>query len=49
MGGDNMTLILLIFLVAVYNATAAAMGWRMRWSVALYWMCVAAYWMMRGM
>ena len=42
-----MLLVLVIFLVAVYNATAAAMGWKLSWSVALYWAAVAAYWMMR--
>lgn len=40
-------LILAIFLVAIYNATAATMGEKLRWSVAYYWMLVAAYWLMR--
>ena len=39
-------LILAILLAAVYNATAAAMGWKMRWGIAAYWMMVAAYWLL---
>ena len=44
-----MWLILAIFLVAVYNAVATIMTWPMRWTIALYWVLVAAYWMMRTM
>ena len=43
-----MWLMLAIFLVAVYNATAATMGWKLRWSVAGYWLLVAAYWFIRA-
>lgn len=43
-----MWLIFAIFIVAVYNATAATMGWKLKWSVALYWCCVAIYWMMKA-
>ena len=44
-----MLLVLVIFLIAVYNGVAAAMKWPMRWTIALYWLWVAAYWMMRTM
>lgn len=38
-----------ILLVAVWNAAGAALEWKsMRWSVALYWCWVAAYWMLRA-
>ena len=38
-------LILALILIASYNATAAAMGWKgLRWSIVLYWVFVAAVW-----
>ena len=40
-------LMLAIFLVASYNATAATMGEKLRWSVAYYWMLVAGYWLLK--
>ena len=41
-------LIFAILLTSVYNAAAAAMGWKLRWTVALYWCWVAAYWLMKA-
>lgn len=47
-GGAGMNiLILAIILVAAYNATAATMGWKLKWSIAFYWTLVAAYWLMK--
>ena len=45
---QEMAIVLLIFLIAVYNATATAMKWPMRWTIALYWAAVAVYWMTRA-
>ena len=42
-------MILALILIAAYNATAATMKWKMRWSVAVYWCLVAVYWMMKAM
>ena len=43
-----MWLVLSIFLVAIYNATAATMKWKLKWSIALYWAMVAAYWLIKA-
>lgn len=37
-------LILVLILLAAYNATRSVRGKPLRWSVAAYWVMVACYW-----